>query len=76
MCARLPAFCFISSVFDHNRCLFQDRTIPTRPLRVGDGAVKGDPSRPVQEASSVIPVSSRYSFSDNCNDVACMFSSR
>src|ERR1017187_5374212 len=30
----------------------------------------------VQEASSVIPVSSRYSFSDNCNDAACMFSSR
>jgi suppressor of ftsI len=30
----------------------------------------------VQEASSVIPVSSRYSSSDNCNDAARMFSSR
>ncbi len=30
----------------------------------------------VQEASSAIPVSSRYSSSVNCNDAACTFSSR
>jgi hypothetical protein len=37
---------------------------------------RADEADLVQEASSVIPVSSKYSFSDSCKDAACTFSAR